>query len=126
MKPYSVDLRQKIIDVYTQGNISQRQLAQQFHVALSFVQKLLKQFRETGKIAPKVRTQQTPTKLNASELNVLQELVNTNNDATLQELRYQLAKKTGVLIGRSTVERMLHRLNLTLKKKHARHGKSNG
>lgn len=29
MKAYSVDLRQKIIDVYTEGNLSQRQLAQQ-------------------------------------------------------------------------------------------------
>ena len=63
--------RQKIIDVYTQTNKSQRQISKQFNVALSFVQKLLKQYRETGNIAPKVRTQQTPTKLNQSSLNVL-------------------------------------------------------
>ncbi len=37
MKAYSVDLRQKIIDVYNEGNLSQRQLAKQFHVAKSFV-----------------------------------------------------------------------------------------
>ena len=82
MKAYSLDLRQKIIDVYNEGNISQRQLAKQFRVALSFIQKLLKQYRQTGNIAPKVRTQQTPTKLNPKQLKVLQELVNTNNDAT--------------------------------------------
>ena len=51
MKAYSVDLRQKIIDVYTEGNLSQRQLAQQFRVALSFIQKLLKQYRETENLA---------------------------------------------------------------------------
>ncbi len=118
MKAYSIDLRQKIIDVYNEGNISQRQLAKQFRVALSFIQKLLKQYRQTGNIAPKVRRQQTPTKLNPKELKVLQELVDRNNDATLEELRHQLASKTGVLIGRSTVDRMLRRLNLTLKKKH--------
>ena len=118
MKAYSIDLRQKIIDVYNEGNISQRQLAKQFRVALSFIQKLLKQYRQTGNIAPKIRTQQTPTKLKPKELKVLQELVNSNNDATLEELRHQLASKTGVLIGRSTVDRMLRRLNLTLKKKH--------
>jgi putative transposase len=44
--------------------------------------------------------------------------VEANNDATLDELRYQLEQKTGVLIGRSTVERMLKKLNLTIKKKH--------
>ena len=33
MKAYSIDLRQKIIEVYNEGDISQRQLAKQFHVA---------------------------------------------------------------------------------------------
>ena len=108
MKAYSLDLRQKIVDAYAEGNISQRQLAKQFRVALSFVEKLLKQCRETGSIAPKVRTQQTPTKL--------KQIVNTTNDATLDELRYQLEQQTGVLIGRSTVDRMLTKLNLTVKK----------
>ena len=42
MKFYSVDLRQKIINVYETEPISQRQLAKRFCVALSFVQKLLK------------------------------------------------------------------------------------
>lgn len=116
MKAYSLDLRQKMVDVYAQGNVSQRQLAQQFRVALSFVEKLLKQHRETGSITPKVRSKQTPTKLNSEQLDVLQQLVEANNDATLEELRQQLKQKTGVLIGRSTVERMVKKLNLTVKK----------
>lgn len=53
MKAYSLDLRQKIIDVYEQEEISQRQLAKRFNVALSFVVKLLKQYRATGKITSK-------------------------------------------------------------------------
>lgn len=118
MKAYSIDLRQKIVDTYTQGDISQRQLAKQFRVALSFVEKLLKQHRDTGSVAPKVRTQQTPTKLNREQLNVLAAIVEANNDATLAELRTLLHKQTGVFIGRSTVDRMLRHLNLTVKKKH--------
>lgn len=116
MKAYSLDLRQKIVTAYAQGDRSQRQLAQQFGVALSFIEKLLKQQRETGSIAPKVRTKQTPTKLNDEQLQVLAQLVGAQNDATLDELRYQLKQKTGVLIGRSTVDRMLTKLNLTVKK----------
>lgn len=119
MKAYSLDLRQKIVDAYAEGNLSQRQLAKQFRVALSFVEKLLKQHRETGSIAPKVRTEQTPTKLNPEQLSVLQQLVEANNDATLEELREQLRQKTGVLISRSTVDRMVKKLNLTVKKKHS-------
>jgi len=45
MKAYSTDLRQKIIDVYGKEQISQRQLAKRFDVALSFIVKLLKQYR---------------------------------------------------------------------------------
>lgn len=116
MKAYSIDLRQKIVEAYAQGEISQRQLAKQFRVALSFVLKLLKQYRETGNIAPKVRTEQTPSKLNQEQLSVLEDLVEANNDATLDELRYELEQKTGVLIGRSTVDRMLKKLNLSVKK----------
>lgn len=117
MKAYSLDLRKKIIDVYAEGNISQRQLAKQFRVALSFVEKLLKQHRDTGVITPKVRTKQTPTKLNTEQLTVLQQIVEANSDATLDELRYQLEQQTEVRIGRSTVGRMLQKLNLTVKKK---------
>ncbi|OJJ20685.1 hypothetical protein BI308_20515 [Roseofilum reptotaenium AO1-A] len=52
MKAYSIDLRQKIIDTYYNQPISQRQLATRFCVALSLVQKLLKQYRLTGNVAP--------------------------------------------------------------------------
>jgi putative transposase len=48
---------------------------------------------------------------------VLADLVEANNDATLDELRHELEQKTGVLIGRSTVDRMLKKLNLSVKKK---------
>lgn len=118
MKAYSLDLRQKMIDTYLEGGISQRQLAERFRVALSFVENLLKRYRETGSVAPKVRQQQTPTKLNQEQLDVLATLVSENNDATLEELRVLLEQKTGVLIGRTTLHRMLRRLNLSLKKKH--------
>lgn len=118
MKAYSLDLRQKIVDTYLEGGISQRQLAERFKVALSFVEKILKQYRETGSIAPKIRIQQTPPKLNEEQLNILKEIVEANNDATLAEIRIYLEQKTGVLIGRSTVDRMLNRMEFTVKKKH--------
>ncbi|MCC5629577.1 helix-turn-helix domain-containing protein [Nostoc sphaeroides] len=116
MKPYSLDLRQKIVDTYLQGGISQRKLAARFCVTLSFIEKILKQYRETGNIAYKVRIKQTPPKLNEQQLNVLKEIVEENNDATLAEIREELEKKVGVLIGRSTVDRMLQKMDITIKK----------
>ena len=118
MKPYSLDLRQKIFDTYLSGGISQRQLANRFCVSLSFIEKLLKQCRETANIAPKVSTKQTSPKLNEEQLNILEEIVKAKNDATLKEIRSELKEKTGITIGISTVDRMLQRMEISLKKKH--------
>lgn len=125
MKAYSLDLRQKILDTYLEGGISQRQLAKRFCVTLSFIEKLLKQYRETGSIAPKVRTQQTPPKLNEQQFNVLREIVEAKNDATLREIREQLKEKTGVTIGISTVDRMLKKMEISFKKNITCLGKRN-
>jgi len=126
MKPYSLDLRQKIVTAYDRGGISQRQLAKQFSVTKSFIQKLFKQRRETGSIAPKVRTKQTPPKLNADHQAILAELVETNNDATQAELREQLHARTDILVGITTVHNTLKKLGLTLKKNTASKRERNG
>ncbi len=116
MKPYSIDLRQKILDTYLEGGISQRQLAARFRVTLSFIEKLLKQYRETGEIGPKVRTRQTPTKLTDEQLDMLRQLAESNPEATLAQLRQALYERTGISVGISTVGRMLQRLNLPRRK----------
>jgi transposase len=116
VQPYSLDLRQKIIDTYLDDNLSQRQIAKQFRVAYSFVRKLIKQYRETGNMHPKQRVEQTPTKLSTDQLNHLKLIVEANNDATLAELCDLLEQQVGVRISVATMFRMLERLNLTLKK----------
>lgn len=116
MKAYSLDLRQKIIDTYFEGGISQRHLAKRFRLALSFVEKLLKQYREVGNIAPKVCIQQTPMKLNAQQLSILKQTVEANKDATLNELCSHLEQKTGVEVGQTTMDRMLRMMNIKVKK----------
>ena len=116
MKAYSLDLRQKIIDVYEQGEISQRQLANRFNVALSFIVKLLRQYRATGNVAPKPFNGGVKLKLTPENLVVLAELIEHNNDATLSELCQMLKEKSGVSISRATMGRMTQKLKLTIKK----------
>lgn len=116
MKAYSIDLRQKIIDVYENEEISQRQLAKRFRVALSFIVKLIKQYRETGEIAPKPFRGGVKLKLTPEQLESLADLIEHNNDATLEELCQLLQEKTGVTVSRATMGRMTQRLKLTVKK----------
>ncbi len=59
MKAYSLDLRQKIVDAYAEGKISQRQLAKQFRVALSFIEKLVTAHRNCVAVSPMVAFEQT-------------------------------------------------------------------
>ncbi len=116
MKAYSADLRQKIIDTYHNQPISQRQLAQRFTVALSSIQKIIKQYRTTGSVAPKPHQGGTKLKLNSEQLAVLAELIESNNDATLAELCVMLEEKTGVVVSIATMGRMTNLLNITVKK----------
>ena len=53
MKPYSVDLREKIVNVYEKGGTSIRKVALQFGVAKSYVQKLIQLQRAQGDLKPK-------------------------------------------------------------------------
>lgn len=116
MKAYSLDLRQKIIDVYNKEEISQRQLAQRFNVALSFIFKLLRQYRTTGEISPKPFNGGVKLKLSTDDLVALTDLIEQNNDATLDELCQMLAQQRGIKISRATMGRMTQKLKLTVKK----------
>jgi len=117
MKAYSVDLRQKVIDAYEQEDDSQRELAERFGVSLSFIQSLLKQYRTETTIEPKPPSGGFVSKV-AEHLDLIQQLVEQNNDASLEELCTQLEQKTGVQVSISTMCRALQLLNLTRKKKH--------
>lgn len=117
MKAYSLDFRQKIVDSYFNEDTSQRKVAKRFDVALSFVEKLLKQRRETNDIAPKPHGGGRTPKLNTQQLSLVVALVEADNDATLEELCQQLEEKATITISRSTMGRVLQQLKLTRKKK---------
>jgi transposase len=117
MKAYSLDFREKIIDVYFIERVSVRKLAKRFGVATSFVDKLLKGLRETGDILPKPHGGGPQPKLKTEQLQGLKALVEADNDATLTELCDQLTAATSIRISRSTMGRMIQKLGFTRKKK---------
>jgi transposase len=55
-------------------------------------------------------------KLTPDNLKVLADLIEDNNDATLEELCSLLEEKTGITLSRATMGRMSQRLKLTVKK----------
>lgn len=117
MQPYSIDFRQKILEVYEQEKISIRKLAKRFLVSKSFIQKLLKQSQQTGDIKPKRQGGNLPPKVQGSDLVTLIGIIENNNDATLEELCELLKEQTGIEISRATMGRISQNLNYTFKKK---------
>jgi transposase len=116
MKSYSLDLRQKIIEVHEQGETSQRKLAKRFNVSLSTIQRLI-QLKRTGEsLEAKRRGSGKKPKLDEAQMQILEELIEVDNDATLVELCDQVALKTGVRVSRSTMGRLLQQLGFSRKK----------
>src|SRR5512143_1290313 len=113
MKPYSMDLRQRIAAAIDHGDGSFRLIARQFRVSLSFLARLLRRRRQAGTLEPKPHGGGHPPALDYEGHEHLHELVRQHPDATLDELRQQL----GVACSRSALARALEKLKLTRKKK---------
>jgi transposase len=96
--------------------LTQQELADRFRVDKSFIIKLLKQYRETGDIAPKPHGGGHQLKLNPSQLASLIDIVQENNDATLKEYCDLLEEKEQVTVSIATMCNMMQRLDLRRKK----------
>ena len=116
MKAYSLDLRQKVIDAYNHNEGSQRQLAKRFSASLSFIQDLLKRYREAGTIAPREHGGGPTAKLNAEQVALVAGLIEDDNDAILVELCERLEQQAGIRISLATMGRLTQQLLLTRKK----------
>jgi len=117
MKPYSNDLRQKIIDAYLNAEGSLRTLAKRFSVSLNMVWNLLQRYRETGSVEPKAHGGGREAQLSGERLQRLDRIVEQHSDATLAELCKFVYKQEGIQVSESTMSRALWRLGLTRKKK---------
>lgn len=114
---YSTDLRTRIIEAWKAKEGSQRQLAERFKVSLSFVQRVLKRYRQTGQTTAKARGATLVPTISGSHLNVVQALVAEQPDAGLRELCERLQERTGIDVSVSTMHRAVQRQQWRGKKK---------
>lgn len=117
MPTYSVDLRQRVLDAYLNGEGSQEQVAERYAVSRSFLQKLLYRYRETGSVAPKAHGGGPSPKIAQQDLPELRSLLEATPDATLEELCQGFQGKTGTSVSVPTMHRAIGRLDWTRKKR---------
>lgn len=114
--PYSIDLRQRVINAHKAKKGSQRQIAEHFQVSLSFVKRLIRRYQETGSFKPKSHGGGAIAIIKQSELKQIEQLVNEQPDALLRELCERWEAKRGIKVSVSTMHRRLEKLRLTTKK----------
>lgn len=117
MKAYSLDLRQRVVQAYEQGEGSISEIAALFSVCPAFVKKMLRQWRDSGDLAPRPHGGGKPKSLTHRQHQLLQRKVREQNDISLAELQSLLAEQEDVLVHLSTISRALSALGLPLKKR---------
>ena len=115
-KPFSMDLRERIVRTIEAGS-SRRAAAAQFAVSESCAIKLMQRWERTGSVAPAPFGGKKPFALTKHEEKV-RALLKAKPDLTLDELTAQLVGQ-GIVVGRSSVDRYLKCLGLTRKKRHS-------
>jgi len=115
MKPYSQDLRDRIIQALEAGTATQRAIAERFCVSGSFVEKLWQRWRNNGSSAAKPHAGGRQRHLK-DHLELLRTEVAKQPDATLAELRDRVVAAQGPAVSTATLCRALQRLKLPLKK----------
>lgn len=110
MKPYSEDLRIRVLQAYLNKQGSMRAIAARFEVSLSFVLALVKQYREQGSIEPKPRGGGQKLRVDDDGMDLLSQIIQADPEATLQELCERFAEASEIQLSIATMSRCVKRL----------------
>jgi transposase len=117
MQAYSLDLRQRVVNAYEQGDDSIAAIAERFSVSVGFVKKMLTLSRTTGDLSPRGHGGGRRASLTPKQWQLLGRKVRAQNDISLAELQAIMAEQEGVSVHVSTICRALARLDLPHKKR---------
>jgi transposase len=111
MKPYSMDLRERVLRDCAAG-LGTKAVAEKYSVSESWVRRLKQRKREGRPVEPRSPRNKRVPKLDR-HAGRIRELIATTPDLTLAELR----DKLGVAVALATLWAAVARLGLTVKKK---------
>ena len=117
MQAYSLDLRQRVVNAYEQGDDSIAAIAERFSVSVGFVKKMLSLSRTTGDLSPRGHGGGRRASLTPRQRQFLGRKVRAQNDISLAELQAIMAEQQGVSVHVSTICRALASLDLPHKKR---------
>jgi transposase len=113
---YSQDLRERVLSAVERGERGQREIAEDYEVSLSFVERVWRRYRETGQTGIKEWRHGRAQRLAGAGEERLRTLLTQRPDWRLDELCEQVKDKDGRVVSISTMSRALKRLGITHKK----------
>src|SRR4051812_3032897 len=117
MRPYSLDLRDRVAAAVENAEGSFGKIARRFRVSLSFVTRLMRRRRQTGDLDPKPHGGGRSPALDEQARHRLRLLLEGQPDATLAELRQRLGLSCSLV----AIWRALRQMRITRKKKDLHH-----
>ena len=117
-KPYSMDLRERVVAAVESGGMSRKRAAAHFDVAISTVVKWMRRLRDTGSVAPGQMGGHKPKKLIGAHRDWLLQRCG-EKDFTLRGLVVELADR-GLAVDYRSVWEFVHAEKLSFKKNRAR------
>jgi putative transposase len=116
-KPYSMDLRERVVAAVERDGMSRHAAAAHFGVSASSAIKWVRRSRETGSVAPSKIGGHKPKTLRGAHRDWL--LERTARDFTLRGLVAELAEQRGLKVDYRSVWEFVHAEGLSFKKKRA-------
>src|SRR5215211_2013423 len=109
-KPYSQDLRDKVLAAYDRHEVMMEELTDRFGVSVSFLKGLLRRRRETGSATAKPHAGGVEPQLSPEHLAWLEAEIATSPSATHAELRERLAARGAPLVSLASIGRAIKKL----------------
>lgn len=113
-KPYSIDLRERVVSAVEKGCLSRHQAAARFELGVSTVINWVRRFRETGSVAPGKMGGHKPKAIRGEHHIFLVQRIK-ERDFTLRGLVAELAER-GLKVDYRSVWNFVHAEKLSFKK----------
>lgn len=115
---YSKDFREKIVKSYKTGKYTYEDISKKFEISMPFISKIVRLYERTGKvIEEKKRKKSVDFKLSGKYESILLDIIKEKPSITLLEISTYFKENYNLDVGKSSVDRKLKDLKISVKKK---------
>lgn len=118
-KPYPVELRQRVVGAYEDGEGTYEEVAVVYRLGRATVDRWLSRLRATGSLAAIGHRGGRQPRVDETGQHSLRAWLKESPDLTLHELMAKYLEAVGVTVSKSAMSRTLQHLGLTRKKRHS-------